>query len=182
MLKSKIRKKILKIREKNNNKNIYIKFNFFFNFLKKITNLKKKIIGGYYPVNFEIDDINILKEFEKRNIKLALPMIKKNYKMNFVQYSLNDPLVINKYGIPEPDQNKLVHPNILLVPLVAFDHKKFRLGYGGGYYDRYVSKMKDKKLFITIGLAFDFQKVKRLTVNQFDKKMDIIATNKKIYK
>ena len=70
----------------------------------------------------------------------------------------------------------------MLVPLVAFDHKKFRLGYGGGYYDRYVSKMKDKKLFITIGLAFDFQKVKRLTVNQFDKKMDIIATNKKIYK
>ena len=102
--------------------------------------------------------------------------------MDFYSWSYNRHLKINLYGIPEPDQNKLVYPDILLVPLVAFDYKRFRLGYGGGYYDRYVSKMKKKKNLITIGLAFDFQKVKRLPVNKFDKKIDIVITNKKIYK
>ena len=65
MLKSEIRKKILKIR-KTKNKNNTIDLKNFFNFLKKKVNLKYKIIGGYYPVNYEIDDLEILREFEKK--------------------------------------------------------------------------------------------------------------------
>ena len=69
MLKSEIRKKILKIR-KTKNKNNTIDLKNFFNFLKKKVNLKYKIIGGYYPVNYEIDDLEILREFEKKKLKL----------------------------------------------------------------------------------------------------------------
>ena len=100
----------------------------------------------------------------------------------FLNYDSEKYLQINPYGIPEPDKNKIVYPDVLLVPMVAFDNNRFRLGYGGGYYDRYISRMKGKKNFISIGLAFDFQKVKRLPINKFDKKVDLIVTNKKIYK
>ena len=68
MLKSNIRKKILNLRKLKNNKNIKLHFSTFNNILKKI-NLKNKSIGGYYPVNYEIDDLDILKELEKRNFK-----------------------------------------------------------------------------------------------------------------
>ena len=64
MLKSKIRKKILKLRENKNNGKIYIKFSKIFNLIKKKTKLNKKIIGGYYHVNYDFDDLRILKEFE----------------------------------------------------------------------------------------------------------------------
>jgi 5-formyltetrahydrofolate cyclo-ligase len=62
--------------------------------------------------------------------------------MNFFKWSIYDPLKINKYGIPEPISDKKIDPNILLIPLVGFDNKLNRLGYGGGYYDRYLSKVR----------------------------------------
>ena len=81
---------------------------------------------------------------------------------------------INRYGIPEPLKSRLVYPDVLLVPTVAFDNRKFRLGYGGGYYDRYIEKIKKIKKFLSIGLAFEFQKVKKLKVDKFDQKLNII--------
>ena len=66
MLKSKIRKKILKIKKKKNNGKVVINFYKIYNLLKDITQINKKIIGGYYPINHEIDDLKMLKEFEKK--------------------------------------------------------------------------------------------------------------------
>ena len=182
MLKSKIRKKILKIRQNKNKGKISIKFIKIFNLLKNITNLKKKIVGGYYPINYEIDDLKILKEFEKKNIKISLPVIKKNFSMKFIQCSLKDPFKINAYGIPEPIKGKIVKPDILLIPLVAFDKKLNRLGYGAGFYDRIIKSLKKNKKLITIGLAFDFQKVYFIPISKYDQKLDFIVTNKKILK
>ena len=82
MSKSKLRKTILKIRQKNNSKDIKIDFNKILDFFKK-EKIIKKIIGGYYPVNFEVDDLKILKELEKKNFIISLPKIKKNFDMNF---------------------------------------------------------------------------------------------------
>ena len=182
MLKSKIRKKILKIRKKNNKYNTEINFNRFYNFINKITNLRKKIIGGYYPVNHEIGDLEILKEFERKKIIISLPSIKKNFKMNFIKCSTKDPFVINKYGIPEPSFGKIVFPDILLVPLVAFDKKLNRLGYGGGYYDRLIRYLKKRKKIITVGLAFDFQEFYSVPISKYDQKLDYILTNNNILK
>ena len=180
MLKSNIRKKILKIRKNRNKNNIRIKFNHVYGLLKKITDLKKKIIGGYYPVNYEIDDLDILRQLEKKKVKISLPTIRKNFKMDFVKCSLNDPFVINQYGIPEPTTDKIVYPDILLVPLVAFDKNLNRLGYGAGYYDRLIESIKKRKKIITIGLAFDFQEFFSIPVTKYDKKLDYIVTNKNI--
>jgi 5-formyltetrahydrofolate cyclo-ligase len=145
VLKSQLRKKILKIREKTNKKNIQIDFNQIIKILKK-EKINKKIIGGYYPVNFELDDLILLKKFQKNRFKVSLPVIGKNFQMEFYKWSFADPLKINKYGIPEPKIKNIVYPNILLIPLVAFDKNLNRLGYGGGYYDRLIEKLSKKKI------------------------------------
>ena len=67
--------------------------------------------------------------------------------MDFYHWSVEQPLSINQYGIPEPITNKVLYPSILLVPLVAFDKRLNRIGYGGGFYDRYIKKIKKKKKF-----------------------------------
>jgi 5-formyltetrahydrofolate cyclo-ligase len=181
VLKSKLRKKILKIREKNNKKNIQIDFNKIIKIIKK-EKITKKIIGGYYPVNFEVDDLELLKKFKKKGFSIALPVIKENFQMNFYKWSFSDPLKINKYGIPEPKNKNIVWPDILLVPLVAFDKNLNRLGYGGGYYDRLIEKLLKKKNIMTIGLALSVQEIDKVPINRYDQKLNYIITNKNIIK
>ena len=179
MFKSKLRKKILKLREVENFKNIKIDFDNVFDLLKK-NNLTKKRVGGYFPVNHEIDDLEILKKLKKKKYQISLPVIKKNFDMDFYRWSFDDPLKINKYGIPEPFSKKLIYPDILLVPLVAFDKNLNRLGYGGGYYDRVIDKLSKKKNILKIGLALSVQKINNVPVTKYDKKLDYIVTDKYI--
>ena len=181
MLKSQLRKKILKIRKKNNKKNIQINFNELIKILKK-EKINKKTIGGYYPVNFEIDDLILLKKFEKNKFNISLPAIKKNFQMDFYKWSFADPLKVNKYGIPEPEIRNIIYPNILLIPLVALDKNLNRLGYGGGYYDRLIEKLSKKKKITKIGLALSVQKIKKVPIDVYDQKLDFIVTNKYIIK
>ena len=179
MFKSKLRKKILKLREVENFKNIKIDFDNVFDLLKK-NNLTKKCIGGYFPVNYEIDDLEILKKLKKKKYQISLPVIKKNFDMDYYSWSFDDPLKINQYGIPEPFSKQLIYPDILLVPLVAFDKNLNRLGYGGGYYDRVIDKLSKKKNILKIGLALSVQKINNVPVTKYDKKLDYIVTDKYI--
>jgi 5-formyltetrahydrofolate cyclo-ligase len=181
VLKSKLRKKILKVRKKINKKNTQINFNQLIKILKK-EKITKKIIGGYYPVNFEIDDLTLLRKFEKNRFDISLPVIEKNFQMDFYKWSFSDPLKVNRYGIPEPVIKNIVNPNILLIPLVAFDKNLNRLGYGGGYYDRLIQKLSKKKKIIKIGLAFSVQKIDKVPIDAYDQKLDYIVTNKYIVK
>ena len=100
--------------------------------------------------------------------------------MDFFQWSSKEPLKINKFGIPETISNKKIYPKILLIPLVGFDDQLNRLGYGGGFYDRYISRVQNKYEIIKIGVGFSFQKVKNLPINKYDKKLNCIITEKKI--
>ena len=179
MLKNQIRKRILKKRKIKNLKNIQIKFNKIFNIIKKI-NVKGKIVGCYYPVNFEVDTKDLMIKLQQKGFKISLPVIKKNFNMDFYKWSFEDPLKINQYGIPEPNSKKLIYPDVILVPLVAFDNNLNRLGYGGGYYDRVIKKLSKKKKILKIGLAFSIQKINNIPVTKYDKKLDFIVTDKYI--
>ena len=179
MNKSQIRKKILKIRKKNFNKNFKINSDKSISFLKTNTSNFKNI-GGYYPSNYEIDDLEILELLEKKKFNVSLPIIKKDNQMNFFKWSNSDPLKINKFGIPEPVSSRIFYPDILLIPLVAFDSNLNRLGYGGGFYDRYIQKIEKIKKIIKIGLAFSFQRTSSIPINQYDKRLDFIITEKEI--
>ena len=179
MNKSQIRNKTLKIRKKLFDKDLKIDSDKFISFLKK-NRLNLKNFGGYYPSNYEIDDLAILDLLEKKNFKVSLPIIKKDNQMNFYRWSRSDPLRVNKFGIPEPVSSKIFYPDILLVPLVAYDNNLNRLGYGGGYYARYIEKLEKTKKIIKIGLAFSFQKISSIPIDQYDKRLDFIITEKKI--
>ena len=178
MLKSKLRKQIIKIRENNENNN-KINFTKILELLKTKKGTKKNI-GGYFPVNFEVDDLELLKKLEKKKFQISLPVIKKNFQMNFYKWSFSDPLTVNKYGIPEPQTKHLIYPDILFIPLVGFDKKLNRLGYGGGYYDRFIARLSKKKKILKIGLALPDQKINKVPVNKYDQKLDYIVTNKYI--
>ena len=177
MSKKILRKKILNFR-KNNYRILNLKYSLLKDILKKFNLLNNKKVGGYFPINYEIDCFNILKQLEKSGYKISLPLTRKGNKMDFFEWSFKQPLSINKIGIPEPSSKKKVYPDILLVPMLAFDKKKFRLGYGGGYYDRYIQKIKKVKKILTIGMAFSFQEVKKLPINKHDKKLDFILTER----
>ena len=153
--------------------------------LSDLVNFKtSSIVATFLSINTEIPMDKLNEYLLNSNKTICLPVVKKNFDhLLFKKFDKKTNLLPGKYGILEPENdNSDIIPDLILTPCLAFDLKGYRMGYGGGYYDRYISRMKGKKNFISIGLAFDFQKVKRLPINKFDKKVDLIVTNKKIYK
>ena len=179
MNKSFLRSKSLKLRKTKNKKDIKINISKVLKILKKF-NYKKKIFGGYYPINYEMNILHILKNLENQNIKISLPITRQNNEMDFYKWSSTDVLILNGYGIPEPQKNEKVIPDILLIPLVSFDKNLFRIGYGGGFYDRYIKKISKFKKVLNIGIAHSSQKVSKIPFDKYDQKLDIIITEKYI--
>ena len=136
----------------------------------------------YYPSSFEI---NVLKILEFNHISyqnLLLPIIEEGNLMNFFKWEKNEVLQVNKYGMLEPIRSKKNIPDIMLVPLLVFDKNKYRIGYGKGFYDKYLNKyLKTFKNILTVGVAFSFQKHHKLPINNKDVKLDYILTEKGIY-
>ena len=154
--------------------------------LKGLINFKNyKIIASFISFKSEIST-QFLNEFLLNNGKiLCLPIIKNNSEtLNFIEYNLKTKLVSGKFGIMQPsDLSKEFLPEIIFTPCLAFDENGFRLGYGGGYYDKtfsYLKKIKHK--FISIAVAFDDQKIDELVHDKYDQKIDYILTEKKLYK
>ena len=181
--KSKLRKKYLKIRKENY---FEINKNFFSPLLKLIKkNIKRKsiLIALYYPSNFELNVLKILELKYFSNQMILLPIVEKNNLMKFYPWKKDDVLTVNEFGMLEPIKAEAKIPDVIIVPLLAFDKDKFRLGYGKGYYDRYLNKyIKKYKDIMTVGVAFSFQKHNKLPINKNDVKLDFILTEKGIYK
>jgi len=153
------------------------------NLIKKRGISKKAFISLYYPSSFEVDVLKILKVEYFKKFNFLLPIIQKNKSMEFYKWKHNEILYVNKYGIPEPIKTIKIIPSIMLVPLLAFDKDKNRLGYGKGYYDKYLFKyIKTHKHILTVGVAFSFQKYNKLPVNKKDFKLNFIITEKGIIK
>ena len=179
-----IRKKALLKRRK---KYFEITSQFFYpliTFLKKNKYKRKHFISLYYPSNYEVNVLSFFKLIKKTNIKTLLPVTKPNNQMNFVEWKYLDPLKVNKFGMLEPSlKREAIVPDTILLPLLAFDNNNNRLGYGKGFYDRFLNKfLKVKKDITTIGVAFSFQKYNKLPVSNLDKKLDYILTEKGLKK
>ena len=143
--------------------------------------IKKKNIAIYYPSSHEVDILKILNIEYFREFNFLLPIIKKNKSMSFYRWKKLDILHINKYGIPEPIKSNKVTPAVVLVPLLAFDKKKNRVGYGKGFYDKFLNKnLNFQKKILTIGIAFSFQKHHKIQATNNDFQLDYIITEKGI--
>ena len=102
--------------------------------------------------------------------------------MNFCPWQKNKVLFVNEFGILEPAKTNIKIPDIILVPILAFDKDKYRLGYGKGFYDRYLQKYLRKfKNILTVGVAFSFQRHHKLPINYNDVKLNFIITERGIY-
>ena len=110
----------------------------------------------------------------------------KNNSMNFKKWILFDKLINGPFGTMEPPKTqKFILPQILVVPMLSFDKELYRLGYGGGYYDKSITILKkhfikERKFFITIGLAYSIQEEKKIPKEKHDMKLDYIITEKKV--
>ncbi len=149
--------------------------------LKKKYKNKKKNIAIYYPSSYEVNTLKILNIDYFRKFNFLLPIIQKNKSMDFYLWKKLDILYINDYGIPEPIKSSKVTPSIVLVPLLAFDKKKNRVGYGKGFYDKYFNKyLNFQKKILTVGVAFSFQKHNKIPTKKYDFQLDYIITEKGI--
>ena len=150
---------------------------------KKIKN-KKILLSIYYPTNYEVNILKLFELIKIKKIKTLLPITKNKNKMNFVEWKYLDPLKVNNFGMLDPyPETKSLIPNLMLVPLLSFDLLNNRLGYGKGFYDKYLMKfLRNKKKITTIGIAFSFQKYNKLPVSKLDMKLDYILTEKGLQK
>ena len=157
-------------------------FNLLYKLIRRHFYKKKITIAGYYPSNYEVDILKFLEESSKKKFKITLPVIKSSNKMSFKSWVFKEPLYVNKFGILEPkNSKKKIIPDLIMVPLVAFDNQLNRIGYGKGYYDRSLKKIsKIKKNIISLGIAYSFQRCKKIPVNNHDFKLDYIFTEKGI--
>ena len=179
--KEKLRKKFIKLRKQ---KYFNIEDSVFKPLLKLITNTKRKKISFYYPSNYEFSTLKLFQILKKqKRIRIYLPVIQTNKSMKFVHWNTFDPLFVNKFGFLEPEVNKKkIIPDLVLVPIVAYDKQKNRLGYGKGYYDKILKQLVSKNPnIITVGLAFSFQKYKKIPISKLDVKLNYILTEKGLY-
>ena len=178
-----LRKKYYNLRKK---KYYEINEKFFLPLIKFIkSNIKKKFfkLALYYPSNFEINVLKILDNRYMFNRTILLPVIDENYQMNFFPWKKNKVLQVNKYGMLQPVKSEVTIPDIILIPLLAFDQDKHRIGYGKGFYDRYLSKfVKKNAKILTVGVAFSFQRYHKLSISKNDVRLDLILTNKGLNK
>jgi 5-formyltetrahydrofolate cyclo-ligase len=154
----------------------------FLNLIKLKFKKKRFKLALYYPAYFEINALKLLEFNSISKQDLLLPVVEENNTMNFFSWKKNEVLQVNRYGMLEPIKSKQTVPNIMMVPLLAFDKNKFRLGYGKGFYDKYLNKyLKKFKNILTVGVAFSFQKHHKLPINNKDVKLNYILTEKGIY-
>jgi 5-formyltetrahydrofolate cyclo-ligase len=180
--KEKLRKKYYSIRKKSY---FDVRPNFFNPLIKLIKKNNKKIINlsSYYPSSFEVNTLKLFEINLKKKIKILLPAIRRKHSMNFYKWNNKEILKVNKFGMLEPyKQLNQVIPDIMLVPLLSYDKNKSRLGYGKGFYDRYLKKYSKKNNnILTIGIAFSFQKYHILPVSHKDINLNYILTEKGIF-
>ena len=177
-----LRKKFLSKRKEKHSTVKKFNFNSIFKLINRHFRKKKITIAAYYPTNYEVNILKFLEAATKKNFKIALPVIQSSSNMCFKLWIFKEPLYMNNFGILEPKNSKReVVPDLVLVPLVVFDSQLNRIGYGKGYYDRSLAKIKkNKKDMISLGIAYSFQKSENIPINKHDYKLDYIFSEKGI--
>lgn len=135
-------------------------------------------VSAYAAIGSELDAFPLLERLAREGYQLCLPVITPlGNPLVFRAWAPGEPLVPRKWDIREPaDTEPAVEPDVLLVPLLAFDDEGHRLGYGGGYYDRTLQRLRAMKPVIAIGLAYDTQEIGEVPVEAHDQRLDFVLT------
>lgn len=136
------------------------------------------IVSGFAAIRDEINPADLMAWLGAEGFRLALPvMTGKGKPLTMRAWTPGDAMEAAAWGIAEPMADKPeVDPDVVLVPLLAFDPRGFRLGYGGGFYDRTLARLRARKPVIAVGLAYDEQKVDAVPVESYDQRLDWVLT------
>jgi 5-formyltetrahydrofolate cyclo-ligase len=136
------------------------------------------IVSGFSPFRTEISPLPLLRRLADAGVSLALPVIVgRGQPLTMRSWSFGAPLVSGVWGIRQPTADAPeVFPDILIVPLLAFDRRGYRLGYGGGFYDRTIARLRAMKPVTAIGIAFAAQQIDEVPVSPRDERLDLVLT------
>jgi len=140
------------------------------------------IVSGYFPMKSEISPIPLLHKLAARGAQLALPVVAGKGKPLIMRaWGLGEPLVAGVWGIREPGpEAPEVEPDILIVPLLAFDRHGHRIGYGAGYYDLTIAKLRAKKPVVAAGIALAAQEIAAVPTTPSDVRLDLVLTEREV--
>jgi 5-formyltetrahydrofolate cyclo-ligase len=140
------------------------------------------IVSGYFAIRSEINPLPLLRRFAEAGAGLALPTIVGRGKpLLFRAWRFGDPLQRGQWGIREPTPDAAeVHPDILVMPLAAFDRHGYRIGYGAGYYDLTLNALRATKAITAIGLAYAMQEIDAVPVLPHDARLDLVLTEREV--
>ena len=138
----------------------------------------KIIVSGFAPLTDELRTWPLLRRLAGEGIQLAMPVVQgKGLPLVFRAWAPGDAMDSGVWGIAEPKADRpVVDPDILLMPLLAFDRRGGRLGYGGGFYDRSLQGLRARKAVIAVGLAYDEQEVDAVPRLDYDERLDWVLT------
>jgi 5-formyltetrahydrofolate cyclo-ligase len=141
------------------------------------------VVSGYSPIRNEIDPVPLMRKLASHGARLALPAVMARGKsLAFRAWSPDDRLMLGALGIPEPSPAAAeVIPDIMLVPLAAFDRQGHRIGYGAGHYDFTLAHLRKAKVITAIGTAFAVQEIKAVPAQPHDVALDYVLTEKKVF-
>jgi 5-formyltetrahydrofolate cyclo-ligase len=140
---------------------------------------RRETIGGYWPIGTEMDVRPVLTALHDRGHVCALPYAHGRQPLSFHPWRPSDPLKRGTFGILMPDHTlPEVTPDVLLMPLLAFDQWGNRLGYGAGYYDRTIAAIRRHKALRTVGIAYAAQEVDKVPADDFDQPLEWVITEK----
>lgn len=141
------------------------------------------IVSGYSPIRGEIDPAPLMRKLAAEGVLLALPaIVARGKSLAFRAWSPDDRLMLGPLGIPEPSPAAAeVVPDIMLVPLAAFDRLGHRIGYGGGYYDYTLAHLRKAKAITGIGLGFAVQEIEAVPALSHDVALDYVLTETRVF-
>ena len=136
------------------------------------------IISGFAAINDEINPGPLMTWLQAEGFRLALPVMQGRGKPLLMRaWTPGDAMKAAAWGIAEPmDDKPALDPDILLVPLLAFDTRGYRLGYGGGFYDRTLHRLRKLKPVVAVGLAYDELRVDAVPAESYDERLDWVLT------
>ena len=142
-----------------------------------LKDMQPGIIAFYWPFKGEIDCRKLVSDILQQGWQAALPAVTKvSSPLEFRQWTPETPLISGVWKIPVPKSRTIVVPNVMLIPLVGFDECHYRLGYGGGYYDRTIIEIEPSPM--KIGIGFELARLTTIYPQSYDIAMDIILTEK----
>jgi 5-formyltetrahydrofolate cyclo-ligase len=144
---------------------------------------KGAIVSGFMPLKSEINPLPFMRKFADAGARLALPCIAGRGKPLIMRaYAFGDEFARGQWGIREPLPTAAeVAPDILIVPLAAFDRTGNRIGYGAGYYDMTINALRAKKRVTAIGIAFAAQQFTAVPATDRDERLDLVLTEKEAF-